>query len=81
MAPAVSCVPAEVATWNLAVGERLDLGDFLAEMERGMERFHLLQQPVDQFLRAANRQRGDVVDRLVGIELGALAADLRRANR
>ena len=34
-------------------------------------------QPVDQFLRAADRQRRDVVDRLVGIELGALAARMR----
>ena len=41
-----------------------------------MERFGLLQQPVDQFLRPADRHRRDVVNRLVRIQLGALAADL-----
>ena len=47
-------------------------------MKRGVERLGLLQQPVDQFLGAADRQRRDVVDRLVGIQLGALAAGLRQ---
>ena len=42
-----------------------------------MERLDLLEQAVDEFLRAAHRQRRDVVDRLVGIELGALAAGVR----
>jgi hypothetical protein len=36
-----------------------------------------LHQPVDQLLRAADRQGRDVVDRLVGIELGALPARVR----
>ena len=49
-------------------------GDFLAEVQRRIERRDLLQQPVDQFLRTADRQRRDVVDRLVRIQLGALAA-------
>ena len=59
-----------------AVRQPLHLGDFLAEMERGMERFCLLQQSVYQFLSTANRQGGNVVDRLVRIQLGALPADL-----
>ena len=42
------------------------------------ERLDLLQQPVDQLLRAAHGQRRNVIDRLVRIELGALAADLRQ---
>src|SRR5262245_4224644 len=46
-------------------------------MKPGMERLDLLQQPVDQLLGAADRQRRDVIDRLVGIELGALAARMR----
>ena len=54
-----------------------DGSDFLAKVEPGMKRLDLFQQAVDEFLRAANRQRGDVVDRLVGIELRALAAGMR----
>ena len=60
----------------LALAQR---GDFLAEMQRRIERRDLLQQPVDELLGAADGQRRDVVDRLVGIQLGALAA--RRAQR
>ena len=45
-------------------------------MKLGVERLHLLEQPVDQLLGTAHRQRRYVVDRLVRIELGALAADL-----
>ena len=44
-----------------------------AKVELGIERLDLLQQPVDQLLGAADRQRRDVVYRLVRIELGALA--------
>ena len=47
-------------------------GDFLAEMERGAERLDLLEQVVGQFLASTHRHCGDVVDRLVGIELDAL---------
>src|SRR5687767_1131135 len=47
---------------------------FLSEMESRLEGLDLLQQPIDELLRAAYRQRRDVVDRLVGIELGALTA-------
>jgi hypothetical protein len=43
-------------------------------VESRLEGLDLLQQPIDELLRAAYRQRRDVVDRLVGIELGALTA-------
>ena len=52
---------------------------FLTEMQRRIERRDLLHEAVDELLRAADGQRRDVVDRLVGIELGALAAG--RAQR
>ena len=57
-----------------AVLARAQLDHLLAEVEFGPERLDLLQQPVDQLLGAAHRQRRDVVDRLVRIQLGALAA-------
>ena len=41
-----------------------------------LERLDLFQQAVDQLLAGAARHGRDVVDRLVGVELGALAADL-----
>src|ERR1700680_438094 len=47
-------------------------------MKGGLERLRLLHQPVDQFLSAAYRQRRDIVDRLVRIQFGALAAGLRQ---
>ena len=47
---------------------------FLAEMKRRREGFDLLQQALDQFLSTAHRQRGNVVDRLVRIQLRALPA-------
>ena len=43
-------------------------------MKLRVERLRLLQQPIDQFLRAADGQRGNVVDRLLRIELAALTA-------
>ena len=54
-----------------------ELRHLVAEMESGGERLDLREQPVDQLLRAAHRQRRDVVDRLVRVELGALAARMR----
>ena len=36
----------------------------------------LLDQPVDQFLGTADRQRRNVVNRLIWIQLGALPTDL-----
>jgi hypothetical protein len=44
------------------------------QVKSGVKRFDLLHEPVDQFLRAADRQRRDVIDRFVGVELSALAA-------
>ena len=52
---------------KLAVLQLRQFRDFLAEVKRRRERLCLLQQPVDQFLRPANRQRWDIVDRLVRI--------------
>jgi hypothetical protein len=40
-----------------------------------MEGLDLLEQAVDQLLGAAHRQRGNIIDRLVRIQFGALAAD------
>ncbi len=54
--------------------EHFQLRDFLAQMKLRVERLRLLHQPIDQLLRAAHRQRGDVVDRLFRIELAALPA-------
>jgi hypothetical protein len=57
-----------------AVLAPLQLDDFLAEMKLRAERLDLLEQPVDEFLGAAHRHGRDVVDGLVRIQLGALAA-------
>ncbi len=46
----------------------------LIEMELGAERLDLIHQPVGQLLAGDHGQAGNVVDRLLGIELGALAA-------
>ena len=45
-------------------------------MKRRPERLDLLHQRIDQALRRNLRDRRNVVDRLLGIKLGALAADL-----
>ena len=50
--------------------------DHFAEMELRPERLDLLHELIDQTLRRNLRDRRNVVDRLLGIELGALAADL-----
>ena len=54
-----------------------ELHHLVAEVKLGLEGLDLLQQPVDQLLRAAHRQRRDVIDRLVRVELGALPAGVR----
>ncbi len=59
-----------------AVVQTLQALGLLAEMEHRLERLDLLHQIVDQLLARAARHGRDVVDRLVGIELGTLAADL-----
>ena len=46
----------------------------LIEMELGAERLDLLHELVGQLLAGDDGQPGNVVDRLLGIELGALAA-------
>jgi hypothetical protein len=46
----------------------------LAEIELRLERLDLLEQPIGQLLTGADRKAGDVVDGLLGIKLGALAA-------
>jgi len=48
--------------------------DFLAKVQRRIEGRDLLHEPVDELLGAANRQRRNVVDRLVGIQFRALPA-------
>ena len=60
----------------LAVGRLLQRHRHLAQMEGRAEGGDLLQQPVGQLLAGHHRQRGDVVDRLLRIELGALPAGL-----
>ena len=57
-----------------AVIEPFQRLDHLAEMELRFERLDLLQQIVHQPLGADLGVTGNVVDRLLGIELGALAA-------
>jgi hypothetical protein len=52
--------------------QSLQLRHLLSQVKRGVERFGLLEQTVDQFLGTANRQRRNVVNRFVGIQLGAL---------
>jgi hypothetical protein len=46
----------------------------LSEVEGGAERLDLLEQVVGQFLAGAHGHGRDVVDRLVGVQLDALAA-------
>ena len=50
--------------------------DHLVEMKGRRERMDLLHQIVDQPLAGDDRKAGNVVDRLLRIEFGALAADL-----
>ena len=58
------------------VADALDALHHLVQMNRRPERLDLLHQPIDQPLRRDLRDRRNVVDRLLGIELGALAAHL-----
>ena len=59
------------------IGARRQFDDLLSEMEHRLEGLDLLHQAIDELLGTADRQRRDVVDRLVGVELGALAAGCR----
>ncbi len=71
-------VPAEVSTLKRLVFAALHDGHFLAQVEGRVERLDLLEQVVGQFLAGADRHGRDVVDRLVRIQLDALAADCRQ---
>ena len=57
-----------------AVVELLERAGHLVEMELGAEGLDLLHQPVGQFLAGDDGQAGNVVDRLLRIQLGALPA-------
>ena len=59
------------------IGARRQFDDLLSEMEHRLEGLDLLHQAIDELLGTADRQRRDVVDRLVGVELCALAAGCR----
>ena len=74
----MSRVPAEVATWNLPPLHRPHFGEFLPKVKSRVERLGLIQEAIDQFLSPADRQRGNIVDRLVRIQFGALTASLRQ---
>src|SRR3990167_6178852 len=50
----------------------------LAEVKTWGEGYDLPQQPIDQFTPGAHLHRGDVVDRLVGVQLYALTAGHRQ---
>ena len=76
-APASKVVPVAVRTWKRPLSLAGELGDLLAQMKLGVEGLDLLHQPIDQLLGAAHGQRRNVVDRLIRIELGALAARMR----
>src|SRR5271166_3902180 len=52
--------------------------DHLAQVEFRLEGMNLLHQTVDQLLAADDRKARNVVDRLLGIELSALAASFRQ---
>ena len=61
---------------KFAVAQHAQFGHFLAQMKRGLKGLGLLQQSIDQFLCAADRQRRNVINRLIGIKLRALTAGL-----
>ena len=58
------------------LADALDALHHLVQMERRTERLDLLHELIDQALRRDFRDRRNVVDRLLGIKLGALPADL-----
>src|SRR6185369_1381156 len=58
------------------IADPLDRLDHLLQMKLRAERLDLLHQGVDQALAGAHRNARNVVDRLLGIKLGTLAADL-----
>lgn len=52
------------------------LGDFFTQMEDRLKVVVLLEKIFREFIGSANRNGGDVVDRLGGIQLDALSADI-----
>ena len=58
------------------IADLFHLLDHLVEMELRIERLDLLQQRIDQPLRAGHGDARNVVNRLFRIKLGALPADL-----
>ena len=71
---AISCGAGIGGELPAAVGKLLQRRRHFAEMELRIERLDLFQQPVGQFLAGDDGQAGNVVDRLLGIKLGALPA-------
>ena len=69
-------LPRSVVTRNSRIADALDRLHHLAEMEGRAERLDLLHQRVGEPLAGDVGNAGNVVDRLLRIELGALAADL-----
>jgi hypothetical protein len=61
---------------ELGLADALDRLHHLAKVEARLERLDLLHQVVAESLAGDHRQARNVVDRLLGIELGALPADL-----
>ena len=76
---ASSAVPASVRIRKFGAfgcSQNLQRFHHLAEVKGWMERLDLQHEVVDQPLRGHHREAGNVVDRLLRIEFGALAADL-----
>ncbi len=71
---AMISVPASVVSFQRPSASFSSARRHLAEMELRIERLDLFHQPVGQFLAGDDGQAGNVVDRLFGIKLGALAA-------
>ena len=67
-------LPRSVVSRKRPSGRRSSALHHLAEVEGRLERLDLLEELVDQPLAGDHRVAGNVVDRLLGIELGALAA-------
>ncbi len=73
-APTVISVPPAVPTVKRPAPSGRTRRHLFAEMKLGLEGMDLLHQSIHEFLRSTDRQRRNVVDRLVGIQLGALSA-------
>ena len=73
---ASSTVPASVVSRQCPSGSRVSAEACCFRWNCGSNGRDLLHQAVDQLLAGAAWHGRDVVDRLVGIEFGALAADL-----